>query len=106
MILPFPGGVAASGVEGRQPLQVHDRQHLRRVLPDARGQLGERSKVPDGRGEHAGDHHQRPRPADDAAGDAGGDRAAAATPGLVRISAGNYGGRLGKSFVWLTRREE
>jgi formylmethanofuran--tetrahydromethanopterin N-formyltransferase len=23
------------------------------------------------------------------------------TPGLVRISAGNYGGRLGKSFVWL-----
>ena len=23
------------------------------------------------------------------------------TPGLVRVSAGNYGGRLGKSFVWL-----
>ena len=23
------------------------------------------------------------------------------TPGLVRISAGNYGGRLGKSFVYL-----
>jgi formylmethanofuran--tetrahydromethanopterin N-formyltransferase len=23
------------------------------------------------------------------------------TPGLIRISAGNYGGRLGKSFVYL-----
>jgi len=23
------------------------------------------------------------------------------TPGLVRISAGNYGGRLGKSFIYL-----
>jgi len=27
--------------------------------------------------------------------------AAIATPGLIRISAGNYGGRLGKSFVYL-----
>ena len=27
--------------------------------------------------------------------------AAVETPGLVKISAGNYGGRLGKSFVYL-----
>ncbi len=27
--------------------------------------------------------------------------AALPTPGLVRISAGNYGGRLGKSFIYL-----
>ncbi len=27
--------------------------------------------------------------------------AAVDTPGLVRISAGNYGGRLGKSFIYL-----
>jgi formylmethanofuran--tetrahydromethanopterin N-formyltransferase len=27
--------------------------------------------------------------------------AAVETPGLVRISAGNYGGRLGKSFIYL-----
>ena len=27
--------------------------------------------------------------------------AAAPTPGLVRITAGNYGGRLGKSFIYL-----
>ena len=26
------------------------------------------------------------------------------TPGLLRISAGNYGGRLGKSFVYLRQR--
>jgi formylmethanofuran--tetrahydromethanopterin N-formyltransferase len=28
-------------------------------------------------------------------------RAAAETPGLLKISAGNYGGRLGKTFVHL-----
>jgi formylmethanofuran--tetrahydromethanopterin N-formyltransferase len=28
-------------------------------------------------------------------------KAAADTPGLLRISAGNYGGRLGKSFIYL-----
>jgi formylmethanofuran--tetrahydromethanopterin N-formyltransferase len=27
--------------------------------------------------------------------------AARSTPGLLRISAGNYGGRLGKSFIYL-----
>jgi formylmethanofuran--tetrahydromethanopterin N-formyltransferase len=27
--------------------------------------------------------------------------AARGTPGLVKISAGNYGGRLGKSFIYL-----
>jgi formylmethanofuran--tetrahydromethanopterin N-formyltransferase len=27
--------------------------------------------------------------------------AAVNTPGLIRISAGNYGGRLGKSFIYL-----
>jgi formylmethanofuran--tetrahydromethanopterin N-formyltransferase len=31
-------------------------------------------------------------------------RASQDTPGLVKISAGNYGGRLGKSFIYL--REE
>ena len=28
------------------------------------------------------------------------------TPGLVKISAGNYGGRLGKSFIQLHGRDE
>ena len=31
--------------------------------------------------------------------------AARDTPGLVRISAGNYGGRLGKSFIYLRGKE-
>ncbi len=30
-----------------------------------------------------------------------GIEAARATPGLLKISAGNYGGRLGKSFIYL-----
>jgi len=32
--------------------------------------------------------------------------AAVDTPGLARISAGNYGGRLGKSFIFLSQRAE
>jgi formylmethanofuran--tetrahydromethanopterin N-formyltransferase len=32
--------------------------------------------------------------------------AAMHTPGLVKISAGNYGGRLGKSFVYLRPKAE
>jgi formylmethanofuran--tetrahydromethanopterin N-formyltransferase len=28
-------------------------------------------------------------------------KAAIDTPGLIKISAGNYGGRLGKSFIYL-----
>jgi formylmethanofuran--tetrahydromethanopterin N-formyltransferase len=31
--------------------------------------------------------------------------AARDTPGLLRISAGNYGGRLGKSFIYLHGKE-
>jgi formylmethanofuran--tetrahydromethanopterin N-formyltransferase len=31
--------------------------------------------------------------------------AAQDTPGLLRISAGNYGGRLGKSFIYLRGKE-
>ena len=31
VIMPFPGGIAGQRIEGRQPLQVLDRQHLRRV---------------------------------------------------------------------------
>jgi formylmethanofuran--tetrahydromethanopterin N-formyltransferase len=30
--------------------------------------------------------------------------AAAPTPGLVKISAGNYGGKLGKSFIYLRKK--
>ena len=28
------------------------------------------------------------------------------TPGLVKVSAGNYGGRLGKSFIYLHRKDQ
>ncbi len=28
------------------------------------------------------------------------------TPGLIRISAGNYGGRLGKNFIFLKPRDD
>ena len=31
--------------------------------------------------------------------------AAVDTPGLLRISAGNYGGRLGKNFVYLQAKQ-
>ncbi|HEX5443720.1 MAG TPA: hypothetical protein VFW87_07825 [Pirellulales bacterium] len=33
-------------------------------------------------------------------------RAAVDTPGLLKISAGNYGGRLGKSFIYLRAEKQ
>ena len=35
----------------------------------------------------------------------GGDVASRDTPGLVRITAGNYGGRLGKTFIYLRPKQ-
>ena len=90
-------------LEGGQPVQVHGRQHLREVLPDAaRRSSGAKSQLPAGvalgawRSSSTAATWRRSSAATQAAIAASVD-----TPGLVRISAGNYGGRLGKSFIYL-----
>ena len=61
-------------LEGGEPVQVHDREHLRRILPDAADDAGRQVEGARRSGVDPGDHHQRPRPADDREGDAGRDR--------------------------------
>ncbi|MBI2826879.1 MAG: formylmethanofuran--tetrahydromethanopterin N-formyltransferase [Planctomycetia bacterium] len=101
VITPFPGGIAASGSKAGSRYSFAVASTYEPYCPTLRERLGAESKVPAGvqsimeliingrdlasiaRATHAA------------------IRAAVDTPGLVRISAGNYGGRLGKSFIYL-----
>lgn len=101
VILPFPGGVAGSGSKAGSRYKFSIASTFEAFCPTLREKLGERSRVPEG--VHAimeiilnGYNLEVISRATQAA-----IAAAVETPGLVKISAGNYGGRLGKSFVWL-----
>ncbi len=101
VIMPFPGGIAASGSKAGSRYSFTIAGTYAEFCPTLRDKLGEKSKVPAGvqsimeiiingqdlptiaRATHAA------------------IAASVETPGLLKISAGNYGGRLGKSFVYL-----
>jgi formylmethanofuran--tetrahydromethanopterin N-formyltransferase len=100
-ILPFPGGVAASGSKAGSSYSFLIASTYAEYCPTLKAKLGAASKVPDGvvsiqeiiiNGRDLAALN---------AATAAAIRAAADTPGLMRISAGNYGGRLGKTFVHL-----
>lgn len=101
VILPFPGGVAASGSKAgsRYPFAVAST--YAEYCPTLRGKEGVDSRLPEGVVSvqeiviNGGDL-DRIRAATRAA-----IAAARDTPGLLTISAGNYGGRLGKNFIYL-----
>ncbi len=101
VILPFPGGVASSGSKAGSRYKFSIASTFAEFCPTLREKLGEQSRVPagvesimeiiiDGR---------------DLSTIVTATQAAIAasveTPGLLKISAGNYGGRLGKSFIYL-----
>lgn len=101
VIQPFPGGLAGSGSKAgsRYPFAVAST--FAEYCPTLRNKPGVVSKLPDGvhsimelilNGRNLAAIAQATQAAIAAARD---------TPGLVRISAGNYGGRLGKSFIYL-----
>jgi formylmethanofuran--tetrahydromethanopterin N-formyltransferase len=101
VILPFPGGVAASGSKAGSRYKFSVASTYEAYCPTLRGKLGDKSGVPEGvtsvmeiilNGRDLPTIARATRAAIAAAVD---------TPGLVRISAGNYGGRLGKSFIYL-----
>ena len=101
VILPFPGGLAASGSKAGSRYPFSIASTFEAYCPTLRAKLGEQSKVPPGVEaiqEVILDGRDLPTIAQ-------ATQAAIAacvdTPGLVRISAGNYNGRLGKSFVYL-----
>jgi len=101
VIMPFPGGIAASGSKAGSRYKFSVASTYAEFCPTLRGQLGDRSRVPEG----VGSIMEIILNGKDLASISRATQAALAasveTPGLVRVSAGNYGGRLGKSFVYL-----
>jgi formylmethanofuran--tetrahydromethanopterin N-formyltransferase len=101
VIMPFPGGIAASGSKAgsRYSFSIASTNHP--FCPTLRERLGDTCQLP-------ADVHSVMEIIINGADLATISRATQAaiaaavdTPGLARISAGNYGGRLGKSFVYL-----
>lgn len=101
VIMPFPGGIAASGSKAGSRYKFSVASTYAEFCPTLRDRLGERSRVPEG----VGSVMEIILNGKDLASISRATQAAIAasveTPGLVRVSAGNYGGRLGKSFVYL-----
>lgn len=100
-VLTFPGGVAASASKAGSRYSFLIASTFAEYCPTLKQKLGDKSLVPDGVKSimeiviNGGDLNAVAK-ATYAAIDA-----ALPTPGLVKISAGNYGGRLGKSFIYL-----
>jgi formylmethanofuran--tetrahydromethanopterin N-formyltransferase len=100
-ILPFPGGVASSGSKAGSRFKFAIASTYEAYCPTLREKLGAQSKLPPGvvaiqeiiiNGRDLPTIAQATQAA---------IAACVETPGLAKISAGNYGGRLGKSFVYL-----
>jgi len=101
VIMPFPGGIAASGSKAGSTYKFAIASTYEAYCPTLRTKLGDKSKLPEGVGAVMeiiinGRDLETISGATQAA-----IAAARDTPGLVKISAGNYGGRLGKSFIYL-----
>jgi formylmethanofuran--tetrahydromethanopterin N-formyltransferase len=105
VIMPFPGGVAASGSKAGSRYKFAIASTYEKYCPELRGVPDVDSQVPEG--VHSIMEiimNGRDLEAINAATQAA-IAAAQDTPGLLRISAGNYGGRLGKSFIYLRGKE-
>lgn len=101
VITTFPGGVAASASKAGSKYKFLIASTFAEYCPTLKEILGPQSRVPDGVRSIMeiivnGSSLEAVAKATYAAIDAALD-----VDGLVRISAGNYGGRLGKSFVYL-----
>lgn len=101
VILPFPGGVAGSGSKAGSRYSFSIASTYEKFCPTLRERLGGASGLPPGVNSVMEIIiNGRDLPTICAATQAA-IQASATTPGLLKISAGNYGGRLGKSFIYL-----
>ncbi|MCA9041135.1 MAG: formylmethanofuran--tetrahydromethanopterin N-formyltransferase [Planctomycetaceae bacterium] len=105
-ITTFPGGVAASASKAGSKYPFLFASTYAEYCPTLKEKLGEKSCVPDGVNSIQeiiinGRSLEVVAEATYAAIEACHD-----TPGLVKISAGNYNGRLGKSFIYLDREKQ
>jgi len=101
VITPFPGGVAGSGSKAGSRYSFSVASTYEKFCPTLRETLGSKSGVAPG----VASIMEIIINGRDLASIVAATQAAIAasrdTPGLVRISAGNYEGRLGKSFIYL-----
>jgi len=103
--LPFPGGVASSGSKAGSKYKFSIASTYAEYCPTLRNAAGIESRLPEGVASVQEIIINGPDlPAISAATQAA-IRASVDTPDLLTISAGNYGGRLGKSFVYLKPQE-
>lgn len=106
VILPFPGGVASSGSKAGSRYKFSIASTYEAFCPTLREKLGDKSKLP---ADVAAVQEIIINGRDLATISTATQAALAAsveTPGLIKISAGNYGGRLGKSFVYLHPKKD
>jgi formylmethanofuran--tetrahydromethanopterin N-formyltransferase len=101
VILPFPGGIAASGSKAGSKYKFMIASTYAEFCPTLREKLGSQSRLPAGVASVQeiilnGSDLPTIVKATQAAIAASRD-----VPNLLTISAGNYGGRLGKSFIYL-----
>jgi formylmethanofuran--tetrahydromethanopterin N-formyltransferase len=101
VIMPFPGGIAGSGSKAGSRYRFSIASTYEKFCPLLRDDPNAHSQLPDGVRSvmeiiiNGRDLGAIVRATQAAIG------ASVNTPGLLRISAGNYGGRLGKSFIYL-----
>ena len=99
--LPFPGGVASSGSKAGSKYKFAIASTYAEFCPTLKGQPGVESRLPDGVASVQEIIINGPDLKTIAAATQAAIAACVDTPDLQRISAGNYGGRLGKSFIYL-----
>lgn len=99
--LPFPGGVAASGSKAGSRYKFTIASTYAEYCPTLRGKEGVTSRLPEGIVSVQEIIINGPDLATIANATQKAIAASVDTPELLRISAGNYGGKLGKSFVYL-----
>ncbi len=106
VVMCFPGGIAGSASKAGSRYSFLVASTYAEYCPTLKEKLGPQSRVADGVGSIMeivinGRDLETVAEATQAA-----IRASVDTPGLVRITAGNYGGRLGKSFIYLHPKQE
>jgi formylmethanofuran--tetrahydromethanopterin N-formyltransferase len=99
--MPFPGGVAGSGSKAGSKYKFSIASTYAEYCPTLKGKPGVESRLPDGVASVQEVIINGPDLKTIATATQAAILAAKETPDLLRISAGNYGGRLGKSFIYL-----
>ena len=99
--MPFPGGVASSGSKAGSKYKFSIASTYAEYCPTLRGKPGVETRLPEGVVSVQEIIINGPDLKTIAEATQAAIAAAKDVPGLLRISAGDYGGRLGKSFVYL-----